>query len=403
MSKQLKPSQWIKLFRLYESLGTPTVWIEYAKYKKLTESSKSWFIIKYRKYLNHNKDMNALISMSGKSPKKGTKSGRPKKDQTKHEIWKKFINQAGDDELANLLSDLVDNGDEELIKKIKEISKKTKLSSRETATILNVSKSTICNLRNNKITTKKSQSKKEWLRKAVYDLFMKNQYRCGRRPMAQLMFKLNKYAIFDRQMGRIMKQNNLFCKIREPRKVPEIKNTSFLINDLVQRDYDNLFHAFEILATDVTYIIGTYDAKEKHVYLSVVISHKTKEILGWKLSMCNDTNLVIQSFNSIKNKPAIAIVHSDHGAPYTSTYFDEMLQQNNWIQSMSRIGNCLDNRVVEFWFSILKTELISKLDIKHMSFKELEQAIANYIDYYNNVRIQGKLNWMSPVQFRNQL
>ena len=70
MSKQLKPTQWIKLFRLYESLGTPTVWIEYAKYKKLTESSKSWFIIKYRKYLNHNKDMNALISMSGKSPKK---------------------------------------------------------------------------------------------------------------------------------------------------------------------------------------------------------------------------------------------------------------------------------------------------------------------------------------------
>ena len=79
MSKQLKPTQWIKLFRLYESLGTPAVWIEYAKYKKLTNSSKAWFIIKYRKYLNHNKDMNALISMSGKSPKKGTKSGRPKR------------------------------------------------------------------------------------------------------------------------------------------------------------------------------------------------------------------------------------------------------------------------------------------------------------------------------------
>ena len=86
MSKQLKPAQWIKLFRLYESLGTPAVWTVYAKYKKLTNSSKSWFIIKYRKYLNHNKDMNALISMSGKSHKKGAKSGRPKKDQTKHKF-----------------------------------------------------------------------------------------------------------------------------------------------------------------------------------------------------------------------------------------------------------------------------------------------------------------------------
>ena len=49
MYKQLKPSQWIKLFRLYESLGTPTVWIKYAKYKKLTNSSKAWFILKYKK------------------------------------------------------------------------------------------------------------------------------------------------------------------------------------------------------------------------------------------------------------------------------------------------------------------------------------------------------------------
>ena len=189
--------------------------------------------------------------------------------------------------------------------------------------------------------------------------------------MAQLMFRVHKYAVSDPRIGRIMKQNNLFCKIREPRKVSEIENTSFLINDLVQIDFDNLFHALEILATDVTYITATYDAKGKHVYLSVIISHKTKEILEWKLSMFSDTNLVIQSFNSIKNKPTIAIIHSNHGAPYTSTYFDEMIQQNNWIQSMSRIGNCLDNRVIEFWFSVLKTELISKLDIKHMSFKEL--------------------------------
>ena len=67
------------------------------------------------------------------------------------------------------------------------------------------------------------------------------------------------------------------------------------------------------------------------------------------------------------------------------------------------IGNCLENRVIEFWFSILKTEIISKLDINHMSFKELEEAIANYIDYYNNVQIQEKLGWMNPTQFENQL
>ena len=49
MFKQLKPTQWIKLFRLDESLGTPAVWIEYAKYKKLTYSSNVWSIIKIQK------------------------------------------------------------------------------------------------------------------------------------------------------------------------------------------------------------------------------------------------------------------------------------------------------------------------------------------------------------------
>ncbi|MBO6021774.1 IS3 family transposase, partial [bacterium] len=29
--------------------------------------------------------------------------------------------------------------------------------------------------------------------------------------------------------------------------------------------------------------------------------------------------------------------------------------------------------------------------------------IANYIYYYNNVRIQKKLNWMTPVQYKSQL
>ena len=38
-----------------------------------------------------------------------------------------------------------------------------------------------------------------------------------------------------------------------------------------------------------------------------------------------------------------------------------------------------------------------------MSFKEWEQAIANYVDDYNNVRIQEKLSWMTPTKFDNKL
>ena len=93
--------------------------------------------------------MTALISISGKSSKKGTKVGHLKNHQTKHEIWKEFIKEVGENEIANLLNDLVENGDGNTIDEIKEIiKKKSKLSARKIARILNASKSTICNLRN---------------------------------------------------------------------------------------------------------------------------------------------------------------------------------------------------------------------------------------------------------------
>ncbi|MCB5013625.1 integrase core domain-containing protein, partial [Streptococcus mutans] len=36
------------------------------------------------------------------------------------------------------------------------------------------------------------------------------------------------------------------------------------------------------------------------------------------------------------------------------------------------------------------------------SLKQLEQAIVDYIDYYNNKRIKVKLKGLSPVQYRTK-
>ncbi|MBO6095095.1 hypothetical protein J6P11_03740, partial [bacterium] len=67
---------------------------------------------------------------------------------------------------------------------------------------------------------------------------------------------------------------------RRPKRRKENKNLNAKINDLVLRDFDNKQHEEEILATDVTYIPSTYDCLQNNVYLSVIISHITKEIIG---------------------------------------------------------------------------------------------------------------------------
>ena len=52
------------------------------------------------------------------------------------------------------------------------------------------------------------------------------------------------------------------------------------------------------------------------------------------------------------------MIHTDHGLQYSSEHFRFMCQKKGWIQSMSRIDNSLDNRKVEHFFGILKTEFL---------------------------------------------
>nr|WP_307921772.1 hypothetical protein [Mycoplasmopsis bovis] len=45
------------------------------------------------------------------------------------------------------------------------------------------------------------------------------------------------------------------------------------------RDYDGIYN--DIYATDVTYIPSPIDVDQNFVYMSAVIHHKTKKILGF--------------------------------------------------------------------------------------------------------------------------
>ena len=69
---------------------------------------------------------------------------------------------------------------------------------------------------------------------------------------------------------------------------------------------------------------------------------------------------------------------------------------------MSSIGSSPDNAMMEFFFDILKSEMFYGYDKTSKSLNQLEQAIVDYIDYYNNKRIKVKLKVLSPVQYRTK-
>lgn len=64
---------------------------------------------------------------------------------------------------------------------------------------------------------------------------------------------------------------------------------------------------------------------------------------------------------------------------------------------MSRIGNSLDNREAEYFFSCLKGEYLNRIKTITMNYQEIYEHIAWYIEWYNNKRIQKRLNWKTPA------
>ncbi|GCX40058.1 IS150 transposase B [Escherichia coli] len=65
---------------------------------------------------------------------------------------------------------------------------------------------------------------------------------------------------------------------------------------------------------------------------------------------------------------------------------------------MSRKGNCLDNAVMENFFGHLKEEIYYRRDYR--SVEELENAVNEYITYWNQKRIKLSLGGLSPVELR---
>ena len=68
--------------------------------------------------------------------------------------------------------------------------------------------------------------------------------------------------------------------------------------------------------------------------------------------------------------------------------------------SYSRKDNPYDNACIESFHSVLKKELIHQQE--YNSFEEAHEEIIEFIEgWYNKRRIQKKLTWKSPLDYKN--
>jgi transposase InsO family protein len=89
------------------------------------------------------------------------------------------------------------------------------------------------------------------------------------------------------------------------------------------------------------------------------------------------------------------IFHSNRGFQYTSPYFQSKLQIQGIVQSMSRVGRCIDNSPAEGLWGIIKAEVyyLHKFEDE----KSLRSAIERYIHFYNYERFQERFGSQTPI------
>jgi transposase InsO family protein len=150
--------------------------------------------------------------------------------------------------------------------------------------------------------------------------------------------------------------------------------------------------------TDISYI----KTNQGFLYLSVIRDLYDNSIVAYKTAKDQSIKLVLDTIKAAKRKEKVTgelQLHSDQGFQYTSQAYFNLTQSYGINQSMSRRGNPYDNALAENFFSILKTECIHRVKLK--TYEHARQLIGEYIEYYNNYRIQTKTK-LTPLEKRCQ-
>lgn len=150
--------------------------------------------------------------------------------------------------------------------------------------------------------------------------------------------------------------------------------------------------------TDISYI----KTGQGFLYLSIIRDLYDNSIVSYKTSKEQSIKLVLDTIKAAKKKEKVTgelQLHSDQGFQYTSHAYFKLTQEYSISPSMSRRGNPYDNALAENFFSILKTECIHR--VRLATYEEANLLIGEYINFYNNYRIQTKTK-LTPLEKRNQ-
>lgn len=203
----------------------------------------------------------------------------------------------------------------------------------------------------------------------------------------------------DHTIYKVMKYFNIQSRIRHSRHncTKRAKDAKSAPNRL-NRDF-NASAPNAKWVTDVTeFKYGL--RKENKLYLSLIMDLYDRTPISYIINDHNNNPLVFSTFDkAIKENPnAHPLFHSDAGFQYTSPAFVKKLEKTGMVQSMSRVGKCLDNGPMEAFWGILKCEAYFARTFE--TREDLITAIDQWLHYYMYERPQRRFDLKTPYEVR---
>ena len=152
---------------------------------------------------------------------------------------------------------------------------------------------------------------------------------------------------------------------------------------------------------DITYI----PTGEGFLYLAAVIDVCSRKIVGWSMAEHLRTELCSEALDMAlrsRTPGSDLLHHSDRGVQYASVHYQRLLQTHGVRVSMSRVGDCYDNAMMESFWGTFKTELVHHRN--YATREQARQSIFKYIEcWYNRKRRHSAIGYKSPEQFEASL
>ncbi|MGW6950185.1 IS3 family transposase [Streptomyces xanthophaeus] len=171
--------------------------------------------------------------------------------------------------------------------------------------------------------------------------------------------------------------------------------------DLIGRDF-TAEHPNTKYVGDITYL--PIDGG-KFCYLATVIDLASRRLAGWAIADHMRTDLVIDALAAaVRTRGSLAgsIMHTDHGAQYTSRAFAESCRSAGVRRSMSAVGSSADNALAESFNATFKREILQG----RKSWPNERQARLDafrWLNRYNTRRRHSSLGHRSPIAYETAL